>query len=118
LRARVVEQQQHSSAEALAAKTQELAKSAEAAKARDLERSQLEGRSLDQARQLAECSVKNERLLAIGADLLDRYRRKGVGDALRLREPIFGFSDVEMFNLVQDYRDKIDVERLQPAQKR
>jgi hypothetical protein len=37
-----------------------------------------------------------------------------VFDALRQRDPAFGLNDVEMFNKVQDWRDRLDVERFVP----
>ncbi len=82
---------------------------------RDDERTRLDARSEEQGRQIAECSAKNQRLVALGADLLDRYRTKGALDAFRQREPVLGLGDVEMFNLVQDYRDKLDAERDGPS---
>jgi chromosome segregation ATPase len=87
---------------------------AQALKIRDTELSEVQGRSEANARQVLECSDKNQRLVKLNAELLDRYRKKGVGDALAQREPFFGFSDVQMFNLVQDYRDKADAEKYAP----
>ena len=59
-----------------------------------------------QVAQLGECSAKNERLVKLSAELLDLYRNKGVGDVLNQRDPVLGLGDVQMFNLVQEYRDK------------
>ncbi len=84
---------------------------AQALKIRDTELAEVQGRSEANGKQVLECSDKNQRLVRLNAELLDRYRNKGVGDALAQREPLFGFSDVQMFNLVQDYRDKADAER-------
>ena len=87
---------------------------AQALKIRDTELAEVQGRSEANGKQVLECSDKNQRLVRLNAELLDRYRKKGVGDALAQREPIFGFSDVQMFNLVQDYRDKADAEKYAP----
>ncbi|MBC7956230.1 MAG: hypothetical protein H7Y33_10220, partial [Cytophagales bacterium] len=62
-----------------------------------------------------ECSAKNERLVKISAELLDRYRSKSVADVLSQRDPVLGLGDVQMFNLVQEYRDKADAERFSPS---
>jgi hypothetical protein len=96
---------------ALARKDADLA---QLAKARDAQVAQLQARFDEQTKQVASCSDKNQRLVRLGADLLDRYRRKGVADALKQSEPFLGLSDVQMFNLVQDYRDKIDAEHFVP----
>lgn len=98
--------------EALALKGRELA---QLTKSRDDQQTQLQRRLDDQLGQVAECSAKNERLIRLSAELLDRYRNKTAADALRQREPALGFGDVQMFNLVQDYRDKADAERFSPS---
>jgi hypothetical protein len=47
-------------------------------------------------------------------ELLNRYRNKSVTDVIKQRDPVLGMGDVEMFNIVQDYRDKADAERFTP----
>jgi hypothetical protein len=64
---------------------------------------------------VADCNDKNERLTRIGAELLDRYRNKGLWEAARQREPFLGLSDVNTFNLVQAYRDRVEAERFAPS---
>lgn len=68
----------------------------------------------EQAAQIGECAGRNERLVRLGAELLDRYRKKTVADVLRQEDPVLGLGDVRMFNLVQEYRDKVDAERYAP----
>lgn len=86
----------------------------QALKVRATEQIELQGRHDMQARQVLECSDKNVRLVKLNAELLDRYRKKGVSDVLAQRDPVLGFGDVQMFNLVQDYRDRADAERFSP----
>ncbi|MES2099772.1 MAG: hypothetical protein V4569_08140 [Pseudomonadota bacterium] len=105
-------EQKRDADEALALKGRELV---QFTKARDEQQTQLQRRLDDQLGQVAECSVKNDRLIKLSAELLDRYRTKTASDALRQREPVLGFGDVQMFNLVQDYRDKTDAERFSPS---
>ena len=78
----------------------------------------LQGRFGDQVRLVTECSEKNERLTKLGAELIDRYRGKGVWEAARQREPLLGLSDVQMFNQVQEYRDRAEAERFTPSVER
>lgn len=68
----------------------------------------------EQSGQIAECAAKNDRLVRLGAELLEKYRSKTVAEVLRQRDPVLGLGDVQMFNLVQDYRDKTDAERYAP----
>lgn len=101
---------------ALEAQLAEQTRNAEAATRRHDEQQALSQRQRDeQVALVAECTAKNERLMRLSAELLDRYRDKGVLDALRQRDVVLGLGDVEMFNLVQDYRDKADAERFSPV---
>lgn len=83
-------------------------------KLRDEQQAQLQRRHDAQQAQVGECSAKNERLVKISAELLNRYRNKSVADVLSQRDPVLGLGDVQMFNLVQEYRDKADAERYAP----
>lgn len=100
-----------SSDDALALKARELA---QFTRLRDEQQTQLQRRHDDQTTQLAQCTAKNGKLVQLSAELLDRYRNKGVGEVLTQREPLLGLGDVALFNLVQDYRDRADAERFVP----
>jgi chromosome segregation ATPase len=54
------------------------------------------------------CYGNNQQLLDLNRELLERYQSKGVFAALSQREPFTGRKQVEVENLVQDYRYKID----------
>ena len=81
------------------------------------------GQSLDRTRadlagerrELAACVEKNATLAAISEDLLDRYRKVGVWDALRRREPFTGERRVEVENLIEDARDRVAASRVSPT---
>jgi chromosome segregation ATPase len=69
--------------------------------------------SLQQERQsLASCETKNEKLYQYGLELGDRYRNKGVWESLAQREPVTGIKEVEIRTVLDEYRDKLDAERL------
>ncbi len=65
--------------------------------------------------QVAVCTDKNQKLLEIGAQLLDRYRNKGLAEIANQHDPLLGIGQVQMFNVVQDYRDRVEAERLTPT---
>jgi hypothetical protein len=115
---KALEEQRRASEQSLAAKDRELAQQALALKDRETERDQWQRRFGQQARLVTECGNKNDRLFRLNAELLVRYRDKGVLDAVRQREPALGLNDVEMFNLVQEYRDKAETERFAPTVER
>lgn len=111
---RVLEDVKRTAEQALAEKDREIARAATAFKAKEGEREEWQGRFGQQVRLATECTDKNDRLLRLNAELLARWQGKGVFDTLRQREPVLGFKDVQMFNLVQDYRDRADAERFVP----
>jgi len=55
------------------------------------------------------CQANNLKLRTLAFELLDRYQKKGLFDRALQAEPFVQFKTVEIENLVQDYRDKIDV---------
>lgn len=124
LQAKVVElekalEQQRQAAEQLRADNErDLATAAQRFKAVEAQGADWQLRFGQQARLTTECSNKNDRLFKISAELLDRWRGKTALDALRQREPVVGWTDVQMFNQVQDYRDKADLERFVPRVER
>lgn len=93
---------------ALAQQARELA---QYTKLRDEQQALLQRRHDEQVTLVGECTAKNDKLIHLSAELADRYRGKTVGDVMKQREPLLGLGDVEMFNLVQDYRDKADAQR-------
>ena len=105
-------QQKRTSDDALAASARELAT---LTRTRDEERALAQRRQDEQIAQINECANRNERLVKLSAELLERWRTKTVADVMRQNEPILGLGDVEMFNLVQEYRDKAEAERWTPA---
>lgn len=115
---KAAEEQRKAAELALAGKDRELAQAAQAFKSKDADREEWQQRFGQQARLVTECGTKNDRLFKLSAELLDRWRDKGVFDALRQREPVLGLSDVQIFNLVQDYRDKAETERFVPRVER
>lgn len=99
---------------ALVKKDGELARAASAFRSQGGERDQWQQRFGEQARLVTTCTDKNERLLKLSAELLTRWQDKGVLEALKQREPLLGLGDVQMFNLVQDYRDKTESKKFVP----
>jgi DNA repair exonuclease SbcCD ATPase subunit len=68
-----------------------------------------------QTRQGEMCQVKNAQLYQINAELMDKYQSKGVFGALLQAEPFTQLKSVEMENLLQEYRDKLDAQRVEVA---
>ena len=82
-----------------------------------LERTQGEARGLEavktrRERELALCEDKNRKLYQLGRELMVLYERKGVDGVLAQREPFTGLRQVEVENLMEEYRDKLDEQKL------
>jgi hypothetical protein len=58
-------------------------------------------------RLVADRQTKNVALYNIASEILQRYEKFGLGDALMAREPFVGITRVKLRNLVQDYQDKL-----------
>lgn len=65
-------------------------------------------------RKLADREAKNRELYKLSNEILARYEKFGLGDALAAREPFTGITRVKLENLVQDYSDKIADQRIKP----
>jgi chromosome segregation ATPase len=113
-----MDERQRNADQALAAKDRDLTLAAQQLKAQGEAQTQLQARFADQVRMVTECSEKNDRLIKIGVELIDRYRNKGFVESVKQREPMLGLSDVQTFNLLQDYRDRADAERFVPSSER
>jgi len=84
------------------------------AQKKESERARLEGKSLKLERQVQDQQVRNIQMFKLGIEVLDRYDKFGLGDAILAREPFVGATRVKFQNLIQDYADKLTDQRIQP----
>lgn len=61
---------------------------------------------------LGQCRAHNGRLYSLSRDLMTKYRDKTCQDALAQAEPFTGLKRVEVENLLENWRDAADRERL------
>jgi chromosome segregation ATPase len=101
--------------------TDELAKQKAAfeqadALAKDLEskRANLEAQNIVLQRVAEDRKSKNIALYKLGGEILTRYEKFGLGEALAAKEPFVGLTRVKLENLVQDYEEKLSDQRIQP----
>jgi chromosome segregation ATPase len=66
------------------------------------------------SRKYDECAEHNARLYTIADDLIRKYESKGVVATLLTKEPFTQIKRVELEKLVQDYKDKIDQQKIGP----
>ena len=58
-------------------------------------------------RVVADRETKNIALFKVGNEILTRYEKFSLGDALAAKEPFIGVTRVQLENLVQGYKDKL-----------
>ncbi len=58
------------------------------------------------------CEKKNSEFYLLSVKLMDKYQTKGVLDAMRQAEPFTQLEKVRMENLLQEYRDKAEANRI------
>jgi chromosome segregation ATPase len=63
-------------------------------------------------RQISACEDKNKSMYQIGRDLMVRYEQKHCGEVFAEKEPFTGLKRVEMENMMEGYRDKLDEQRV------
>lgn len=94
------------------AKTREsLAKVVDYAKKTETERNDLSSRLAQTETRADDYRSRNVALYKLGNEILDRYAKFSLGDALGAREPFIGTSRVKLENLIQEYDDRLRAQR-------
>jgi chromosome segregation ATPase len=65
-------------------------------------------------RRVADQQVKNEGMFKIANEILARYEKFGLGDALSSREPFTGITRVKLQSLFEEYQDKLVDHKIKP----
>ena len=86
------------------------------AKNKEEKRAQLAADKIILQRLVDDRELKNAQLYKTGTEILDRYEKFSLGEALTAKEPFVGATRVRLQTLVQDYRDKLLDERIPPGQ--
>jgi len=80
---------------------------------RDSQKKSLESTVARQVDTISSCESKNLKLYELNAQILSSYKDKGIVDALLHAEPLTQIKTVEIENLLQEYRDKIDSQKIE-----
>lgn len=89
-----------------------LAKVVDYARKADTERTELTGRVATLETQAEDYRGRNIALYKLGNEILDRYAKFGLGEAILAREPFTGLTRVKLENQVQDYGDQLGAQRI------
>jgi chromosome segregation ATPase len=88
---------------------------AKMAKAKEDERAQLASEKIVLQRSADDLQAKNNNLFQIGNEILMRYQKFSLGEAISSKEPFVGLTRVRLENQVQNYRDKLLDGKNQPV---
>lgn len=66
-----------------------------------------------QSASLRVCTDKNLKLYGVATEIIDKYRDQGVWDAVKRKEPFTGLRQVEVENLLEEYRDRASEARVE-----
>ena len=94
----------------------EIKKITDIANTKEAQRAKLEQDTIVLNRRVADQQTKNAGMFKIANEILQRYERFGLGDALTAREPFTGITRVKLQSLFEDYRDKIDDQKIKPLE--
>jgi chromosome segregation ATPase len=84
----------------------------------DSARKQTETQLADTRQEFGQCRAHNGRLYALSREMMTKYRDKTCQDALAQAEPFTGLKRVEIENLLENWRDASDRERLSEAREK
>ena len=77
------------------------------AQKKEAERGKFEAKSIRLERQVEDQRVRNITRYEVGLEIIDRYEKFGLGDAILAREPFVGTTRVKFQNLIQNDQDKL-----------
>ena len=90
-------------------------KSVEFGLVKEAQRAKLEGETIQLNRRVADQQTKNAGMFRIANEILSRYEKFGLGDALTAREPFTGITRVKLQSQFEEYQDKLADQRIKPT---
>jgi len=82
-------------------------KVADLARAKEDERAKKAAEVVLLERRVADQKMRNDEMYKVGSEILTRYQKYSLGEALLAKEPFTGVMRVKLQTLVQDYGDKL-----------
>ena len=93
-------------------------KAVEVATTTEAQRAKLAAKVVLLDRRVADQQTKNAAMHKIGTEVLSRYEKFGLGDALTAKEPFIGITKVKFENLIQDYTDGLTDAKIKPEEQK
>lgn len=92
----------------------EIKRVADIANTKEAERAKLDEQNILLTRRVADQQTKNAAMFKIANEILARYEKFGLGEALTAREPFTGITRVKLQSLFEEYQDKLADQRTKP----
>lgn len=93
----------------------EIKRISDIANTKEAQRAKLEDQTIQLNRRVVDQQTKNANMFKIANEILARYEKFGLGDALTAREPFTGITRVKLQSLFEEYQDKIADQRIKSA---
>jgi len=77
------------------------------------EKTTLESEIKRQGQRLERCQTHNARLCVIADELVEKYKNKGITSSILQKEPFTQLEKVEIEEIVQEYKEKIEEQKLE-----
>lgn len=87
-------------------------KAAALAHSKEAERASLAAKAIELQRRVEDQERRNDEMFKLGMEVLDRYKKFGLGTAISAREPFTGLARAKFQTLVQDYNDKLTDQKI------
>lgn len=81
------------------------------------QKKQADSTLLTREQQVASCEDKNAKLYLHGRDLIAQCRDRSASDVMLRLEPFTGIKRVSLENVLEEYRDKLDAQKLTASEK-
>jgi len=94
----------------------ELKRVTDIANTKEAQRAKLEDNVNQLNRRVADQQTRNAGMFKVANEILVRYERFGLGDALTAREPFTGITRVKLQSLFEDYQDKLSDQKIKPLE--
>jgi len=85
------------------------------AETKEAQRAKLEEQNIQLNRRVADQQARNAGMFRVANEILVRYEKFGLGDALTAREPFTGITKVKLQSLFEEYRDQLADQRIKPT---
>ncbi|OYZ55848.1 MAG: hypothetical protein B7X81_13155 [Hydrogenophilales bacterium 17-61-76] len=108
----LVKAESSTTAQQLADMRKSLDETTQALKQATADKNNLEAVKGHNEREIGVCESKNMALYGLGRSLMERFEHKTCGEILVQGEPFSGLNKVEVENLLEEYRDKLDDQKL------